>query len=99
MGQPKPHGIDLDRLYKWRDKIHYETFEPNPYQLGWAAEHAQRDHLFVALQQFAPEATRHRDSRGLRRDLGPNRHRHLETRLALLHDEASSHVGVLAFDR
>ena len=56
MGQPKPHGIDLDRLYKWRDKIHYETFEPNPHQLGWAAEHAQRDHLFVALQHFSPEA-------------------------------------------
>jgi beta-1,4-mannosyl-glycoprotein beta-1,4-N-acetylglucosaminyltransferase len=56
MGKPKPHGIDLDRLYKWRDKIHYETFEPNPHQLGWAAEHAQRNHLFVALQQFAPEA-------------------------------------------
>ena len=56
MGQPKPHGIDLDRFYKWRDKIHYETYEPNPNQLGWAAEHAQRDHLFVALQQFSPEA-------------------------------------------
>ena len=56
MGQPKAHGIDLDRFYKWRDKIHYETYEPNPNQLGWAAEHAQRDHLFVALQQFSPEA-------------------------------------------
>ena len=56
MGQPKSHGIDLDRFYKWRDKIHYETYEPNPNQLGWAAEHAQRDHLFVALQQFSPEA-------------------------------------------
>ena len=56
MGQPKPHGIDLDRFYKWRDKIHYETYEPNPNQLGWAAEHAQRNHLFVALQQFSPEA-------------------------------------------
>ena len=56
MGKPKPHGIDLDRLYKWRDKIHYETFEPNSHELGWAAEHAQRNHLFVALQQFAPEA-------------------------------------------
>ena len=56
MGQPKSHGIDLDRFYKWRDKIHYETYEPNPNQLGWAAEHAQRNHVFVALQQFAPEA-------------------------------------------
>ena len=56
MGQPKAHGIDLDRFYKWRDKIHYETFEPNPNQLGWAAEHAQRDHLLVALKKFAPEA-------------------------------------------
>ena len=56
MGQPKPYGIDLDRFYKWRNKIHYETYEPNPNQLGWAAEHAQRDHLFVALQQFSPEA-------------------------------------------
>ncbi len=56
MGQPKPHGLFLDRFYQWRDKIHYETFEPSPHELGWAAEHAQRNHLFVALQQFAPEA-------------------------------------------
>ena len=27
MGKPKAHGIDLDRFYKWRDKIHYETYE------------------------------------------------------------------------
>jgi beta-1,4-mannosyl-glycoprotein beta-1,4-N-acetylglucosaminyltransferase len=56
MGQPKPHGIDLDRFYKWRDKIHYETFDEKHHQHGWATEHAQRNHLFVALQQFSPEA-------------------------------------------
>ena len=56
MGQPKAHGIDLDRFYKWRDKIHYETFDEKHHQLGWATEHAQRNHLFVALQQFSPEA-------------------------------------------
>jgi hypothetical protein len=56
MGQPKAHGIDLDRFYKWRDKIHYEIYEPDPSLRSWSAEHAQRNHLFTALRQFAPEA-------------------------------------------
>lgn len=56
MGQPKPYGLDLDRYYKWRDKIHYEIFTPHLALNGWAAEHAQRNHLFTVLQQFQPEA-------------------------------------------
>ena len=56
MGQPKAHGIDLDRFYKWRDKIHYEIYEPDASLRSWSAEHAQRNHLFTVLRQFAPEA-------------------------------------------
>jgi len=56
MGQPKAHGIDLDRFYKWRDKIHYEIYEPDASLRSWSAETEQRNHLFTALRQFAPEA-------------------------------------------
>ena len=56
MGQPKAHGIDLDRFYKWRDKIHYEIYEPDASLRSWFAETEQRNHLFTALRQFAPEA-------------------------------------------
>ena len=56
MGQPKAHGIDLDRFYKWRDKIHYEIYEPDTSLRSWAAEAEQRNHLFTVLRQFAPEA-------------------------------------------
>jgi hypothetical protein len=56
MGQPKAHGIDLDRFYKWRDKIHYEIYEPDASLRSWSAETEQRNHLFTVLRQFAPEA-------------------------------------------
>jgi len=55
MGQPKAHGIDLDRFYKWRDKIHYEIYQPDTSLRSWEAECEQRNHLFTALTQFSPE--------------------------------------------
>ena len=55
MGKPKAHGMDLDRFYKWRNKIHYEVYEPDTLLRSWAAECEQRNHLFTALKRFAPE--------------------------------------------
>ena len=57
MGQDKPYGIDLDRFYKWRDKIHYRLWNSHEWlQEGWFTEHTQRRMLFNELEQFAPEA-------------------------------------------